>query len=469
MKSRATPKVMHELCGRTMVGHVLAAARALDPERLVVVVGHGRDQIVEHLREIAPDALPVVQEQQNGTGHAVRMVLETVGTVQGTVLVLNGDAPLLRDEALTALVRTHDAEGNAVTFLSADMPDPTGYGRVVRRADGSVTEVVEQKDATGEQRAITEINVGMYAFDGALLADALKRVTTQNANGEEYLTDVVAILRADGHRAGAALDLGWSGPLGVNDRIQLAEARRVLNDRILAAHMRNGVTIVDPQSTWIDVQATLEADAVVRQGTQLHGRTHVGGGAEIGPNSTLTDTSVGADARVVNAVCVQAEIGPEVSVGPFAYLRPGTRLARRSKVGTYVETKNAVIGEGAKVPHLTYVGDAEIGEGSNIGAGTIFANYDGVTKSHTDVGRNAFVGSDSVLVAPVTIGDGAYVAAGSTIVADVGPGELGIARGRQRDVEGWVERRRAGTPSAEAARRAQARADQHIEVEGERS
>jgi bifunctional UDP-N-acetylglucosamine pyrophosphorylase / glucosamine-1-phosphate N-acetyltransferase len=469
MKSRATPKVMHELCGRTMVGHVLAAARALDPERLVVVVGHGRDQVVEHLREIAPDALPVVQEQQNGTGHAVRMVLETVGTVQGTVLVLNGDAPLLRDEALAALVRTHDDEGNAVTFLSADISDPTGYGRVVRRPDGSVTEVVEQKDATEEQRAITEINVGMYAFDGALLADALKRVTTQNANGEEYLTDVVAILRADGHRAGAALDRGWAGPLGVNDRIQLAEARRVLNDRILTAHMRNGVTIVDPLSTWIDVEATLEADAVLHPGTQLHGRTHVDGGAEVGPNSTLTDTSVGADARVINAVCVQAEIGPEVSVGPFAYLRPGTRLARRSKVGTYVETKNAVIGEGAKVPHLTYVGDADIGEGSNIGAGTIFANYDGVTKSHTEVGRNAFVGSDSVLVAPVTVGDGAYVAAGSTIVSDVGPGELGIARGRQHEVEGWVERRRAGTPSAEAARRAQARADQHTEVEGERS
>jgi len=455
MKSRKIPKVLHELCGRSMVGHVLAAARDLDPGRLIAVVGHGRDQVIEHLAQVEPDAVPVVQKEQNGTGHAVRMVLEAVGPIEGTVLVLNGDAPLLTGEVLRNLLTVHETEGNAATILTADMPDPTGYGRMIRVSDGSVSAIVEDKDADDAQRKITEINVGMYAFDGALLGSALKRVTTDNAKGEEYLTDVVTILRDAGHRVGGALDRGWRGPLGVNDRVQLAEARRLMNDRLLEAHMRAGVTIVDPQSTWIDVQVGIEPDAVIKPGTQLHGATHIAAGAEVGPNSTLTGTTVGADAVVVNAVCDSAEIGPQASVGPYAYLRPGTKLARKAKAGTYVEMKKAVVGEGAKVPHLTYVGDADIGEGSNIGAGTIFANYDGVHKNHTDIGRHAFVGSDSVLVAPTTVGDGAYVAAGSVVVKAVPPGAIAVARGHQHNVEGWVERKRPGTASAEAARSAQ--------------
>jgi bifunctional UDP-N-acetylglucosamine pyrophosphorylase/glucosamine-1-phosphate N-acetyltransferase len=454
MKSRTTPKVLHELGGRSIVGHVLAAARDLRPERLVVVVGHGREKVVEHLGEIAPDAVAVVQEEQNGTGHAVRIVLEAVGTLPGTVVVTNGDHPLLRGETLAELVRTHEAEGNAVTVLSTDIPDPTGYGRIVRGPGGELAAIVEHKDAGPDQRAINEINVGMYAFDGKLLADALNRVTTDNASGEEYLTDVVAILRGDGQRAGAYKAADWIETQGVNDRVQLAQARRQLNDRVLEEHMRAGVTIVDPLSTWIDVQVMLEPDAIIEPNTQLRGATQVGAGARIGPNSTLTDTSVGEDAVVVNAVCVSAEIGPEVSVGPFAYLRPGTRLARKAKIGTYVETKNAVVGEGTKVPHLTYVGDAEIGTGSNIGAACVFVNYDGVTKNRSVVGDHVKVGSDNMIVAPVTIGDGAYTAAGSVITNDVPPGAMAVARGRQRNVEGWVERRRAGTPSAEAARRA---------------
>jgi bifunctional UDP-N-acetylglucosamine pyrophosphorylase/glucosamine-1-phosphate N-acetyltransferase len=454
MKSRTTPKVLHELGGRSIVGHVLAAARDLRPERLVVVVGHGREKVVEHLGEIAPDAVAVVQEEQNGTGHAVRIVLEAVGTLPGTVVVTNGDHPLLRGETLAELVRTHEAEGNAVTVLSTDIPDPTGYGRIVRGPGGELAAIVEHKDAGPDQRAINEINVGMYAFDGKLLADALNRVTTDNASGEEYLTDVVAILRGDGLRAGAYKAADWIETQGVNDRVQLAQARRQLNDRVLEEHMRAGVTIVDPLSTWIDVQVMLEPDAIIEPNTQLRGATQVGAGARIGPNSTLTDTSVGEDAVVVNAVCVSAEIGPEVSVGPFAYLRPGTRLARKAKIGTYVETKNAVVGEGTKVPHLTYVGDAEIGTGSNIGAACVFVNYDGVTKNRSVVGDHVKVGSDNMIVAPVTIGDGAYTAAGSVITNDVPPGAMAVARGRQRNVEGWVERRRAGTPSAEAARRA---------------
>jgi bifunctional UDP-N-acetylglucosamine pyrophosphorylase/glucosamine-1-phosphate N-acetyltransferase len=451
MKSR-TSKVLHELGGRSMLGHVLAAARELDPERLIVVVGHRRDQVIAHLADTAPDAEPVIQERQGGTGHAVRTVLERVGALSGTVVVTNGDHPLLRGETLRDLVRTHETEGNAATILSTDIPDPAGYGRIIRESDGSVSAIVEHKEADPAQLAIHEINVGMYAFDGGLLGDALKQVTTDNAKGEEYLTDVVGILREDGHRTGAHRAADWVETQGVNDRVQLAQARRQLNDRLLEAHMRAGVTIIDPQSTWIDVDVTAEQDVVVHPGTQLHGRTRLAAGARIGPDTTLTDTVVGADASVVNAVCDRAEIGPEVSVGPYAYLRAGTRLARGAKAGTYVEMKNAEVGEGAKVPHLTYVGDAEIGAGSNIGAGTIFANYDGVAKHHTDIGRNVFVGSNSVLVAPVRVGDGAYTAAGSAVISEVPPGAIAVGRGRQRNVEGWVERKRAGTASAEAAR-----------------
>jgi bifunctional UDP-N-acetylglucosamine pyrophosphorylase/glucosamine-1-phosphate N-acetyltransferase len=438
-----------------MVGHVLAAARRLEPGKLVVVVGHGREKVVEHLGQVEPGALPVTQAEQNGTGHAVRVALDGASIGGGTIVVLNGDCPLLRGETLTALVERHHYEGNAVTVLSTDMPDPTGYGRVVRGPRDDVTAIVEHKDADDAQRAIREINVGMYVFDGALLADALKRVTTDNANGEEYLTDVVGILRADGHRAGAYKAADWVETQGVNDRVQLAGARRQLNDRVLEAHMRAGVTIVDPSSTWVDVQVTMEPDALIKPGTQLHGASHIAAGAEVGPNCTLTDTSVGEDAVVSNAVCHSADIGPEVSVGPFAYLRPGTRLARKAKAGTYVELKNAVVGEGSKVPHLTYVGDAEIGEGSNIGASSVFVNYDGMEKHKSVVGDHVKVGSDNMLVAPVNIGDGAYTAAGSVITGDVPPGAMAVARARQRNIEGWVERKRSGTPSAEAARRAQ--------------
>ncbi|MFF0579258.1 bifunctional UDP-N-acetylglucosamine diphosphorylase/glucosamine-1-phosphate N-acetyltransferase GlmU [Streptosporangium saharense] len=453
MKSK-TPKILHELCGRTLVDHMLTAARGLEPGRLIVVIGHERDRVQEHLSLTSPDALPVIQEEQRGTGHAVRVVLETVGAIEGTVLVTYGDTPLLRTETLAALLERHEADGNAVTVLSAEVPDPYGYGRIVRDTTGAVLQIVEEKDATPGQRAIKEMNSGVYAFDGALLADAVKRVSTSNAQGEEYLTDVLSILREDGHRVGAHVAADHVEVEGVNDRVQLAFARRVLNTRLLETHMRAGVTVIDPASTWVDVDVTMEPDVVLHPGTQLHGRTALAEGAEVGPATTLTDTVVGERAVVRNAVCVEAEIGPEALVGPYAYLRPGTVLARKAKAGTYVEMKNAKVGEGAKVPHLTYTGDAVIGAGANIGASTIFVNYDGVNKHQTTVGEHAFVGCDTMLVAPVNIGDGAYTAAGSVIANDVPPGAIGVARERQRNIEGWVVRRRAGTRSAEAALRA---------------
>ncbi|GHE40901.1 bifunctional protein GlmU [Streptosporangium violaceochromogenes] len=453
MKSR-TPKILHELCGRALVDHMLAAARGLRPGRLIVVVGHERERVRSHLERTSPEAQVVVQAEQRGTGHAVRVALETAGAVDGTVLVTYGDTPLLRTATLAALLERHAHDGNAVTVLTAEVPDPRGYGRIVRDTTGAVLEIVEEKDAGPEQRAIREMNSGVYAFDGLLLADAVKRVSTSNAQGEEYLTDVLSILRGDGHRVGAHVAADHVEVEGVNDRVQLAFARRVLNSRLLEAHMRAGVTVIDPDSTWVDVDVTLEPDTVIHPGTQLHGRTAVAAGAEIGPASTLTDTIVGEGALVRNAVCVEAEIGPEAVVGPYTYLRPGTVLARKVKAGTYVEMKNARVGEGAKVPHLTYVGDAVIGKGANIGASTIFVNYDGVAKHPTTVGEHAFVGCDTMLVAPVNIGDGAYTAAGSVIDGDVPPGAIGVARGRQRNIEGWVARRRAGTRSAEAALRA---------------
>ncbi|MCG5216888.1 bifunctional UDP-N-acetylglucosamine diphosphorylase/glucosamine-1-phosphate N-acetyltransferase GlmU [Streptosporangium sp. KLBMP 9127] len=465
MRSR-TPKVLHELCGRALVDHMLTAARGLTPERLIVVIGHERERMREHLSATGPDAYPIVQQEQRGTGHAVRTVLEEVGTISGTVLVTYGDTPLLRTETLAELLAVHAGEGNAATVLTAKVPDPTGYGRIVRDETGAVLGIVEEKDASPEQRAVNEMNSGVYAFDGTLLTDAVKRVSTANAQGEEYLTDVLSILREDGHRVGAFVAGDHVEVEGVNDRAQLAFAGRVLNSRILLAHMRAGVTVVDPESTWIDVGVTLEPDAVIMPGSQLHGTTSVAAGATIGPATTLTDTEVGEDAVVRNSVCEGARIGPEAAVGPYTYLRPGTVLGRKAKAGAHVEMKNAEIGEGTKVPHLTYVGDATIGAGSNIGAATIFVNYDGVEKRHITVGDHAFVGCDTMLVAPLTIGDGAYTAAGSTITNDVPPGAIGVARARQRTIEGWVARKRAGTRSAEAARRASAEQAGHQQENG---
>ncbi|MEU3171575.1 bifunctional UDP-N-acetylglucosamine diphosphorylase/glucosamine-1-phosphate N-acetyltransferase GlmU [Streptomyces sp. NPDC007000] len=455
MKS-ATPKVLHDICGRSLVGHVLAASGELEPENLVVVVGHAREQVTAHLAEVAPDVRTAVQAEQNGTGHAVRMGLEELGgSVDGTVVVVCGDTPLLTGETLRRLSATHSADGNAVTVLTAEVPDATGYGRIVRdAASGAVTAIVEHKDASEEQRAVREINSGVFAFDGVLLADALKRVRTDNSQGEEYLTDVLGILREAGHGVGASVAGDHREIAGINNRVQLSQARRILNDRLLTAAMLSGVTVVDPATTWVDVTVTFERDVVVHPGTQLHGATHLAEGCEVGPNARLTDTRVGAGARVDNTVASGAEVGPEATVGPYAYLRPGTRLGRRGKIGTYVETKNASIGEGTKVPHLSYVGDATIGEFSNIGAASVFVNYDGQDKHHTTVGSHCRTGSDNMFVAPVTVGDGAYTAAGSVITKDVPPGSLAVARGQQRNIEDWVARKRPGSAAARAAEEA---------------
>ncbi|MGY2127301.1 bifunctional UDP-N-acetylglucosamine diphosphorylase/glucosamine-1-phosphate N-acetyltransferase GlmU [Blastococcus sp. SYSU DS0617] len=455
----STPKVLHTLGGRSLLGHVLAAAEPLSAGTTVVVVGAGREQVEAHLAEIAPGALAVVQEQQLGSGHAAEVALAAVPDLEGSVLVLNGDSPLLTTRTLAGLVAAHDAAGSVFTVLTAEVDDPTGLGRIVRDDGGAPRAIVEERDATAEQRAIREVNAGVYVADAGTLRRVLAGIGSANAQGEQYLTDALAPLVEGGAPTAAVRADDPDDVLGCNDRRELAERRRTLNDRVLDDLMRAGVTVVDPATTWVDVTASAEADAVLQPGTQLLGTTTVASGAVVGPDSTLVDCVVEAGASVVRSHCLGAVVGPEATVGPFSYLRPGTRLARGSKAGAFVETKNAEVGEGSKVPHLSYVGDATIGRGANIGAATVFVNYDGVDKHRTTIGDHARIGSDTMLVAPVTIGDGAYTAAGSVITNDVPPGAMGVARGPQRNVAGWVRRRRPGSPAAEAAAAAERRAD----------
>ncbi|MFT3860580.1 bifunctional UDP-N-acetylglucosamine diphosphorylase/glucosamine-1-phosphate N-acetyltransferase GlmU [Micropruina sp.] len=449
MKS-STAKVLHHLAGRSMLSYAVDAASALDPDHLVVVVGHQREQVEEHLAEVAPQVVTAVQHELRGTGDAVRSGLAGLGELTGDVVVTSGDVPLLTGDTLRALVEAHRGEGNAVTVLTTIAPDPTGYGRIVRDG-GEVVRIVEQRDATEAEQAISEINAGIYVFDGAVLGSGLAELSDDNAQGEFYLTDVIGFARGLGRRVGATVLTDSVQAQGVNDRIQLSALSAELNRRILRRWMAQGVTIVDPGSTWVHDSVDLAPDVTLLPGTSLEGATSVASGAVIGPDTTLVDVEVDEGAHVVRSHATLAVIGPGAEVGPFAYLRPGTNLGAKGKIGAFVETKNATIGQGAKVPHLTYCGDATVGAGANIGAGTIFANYDGVTKSHTTVGAASFIGSDSVLVAPVEVADGAYVAAGSTITAPVGPGELAVARGQQRNIAGWVARKRDGTKTAAAA------------------
>ena len=460
-------KVLHPLCGRTMIGHVLTAALHLEPQHLVVVVGHGREQVAPHVLDQVPNALLAVQETQEGTGHAVRVAVdalrEAAGTTDGVVVVMAGDTPLLEGQTLTRLVAEHVAHlgsqrPRALTVLTAEVADPFGYGRVLRDADGSVSAIVEEKDATPEQAAVREISSGIFAFDGAFLADALSAITNDNAKGEYYLTDVVAIARRAGRAVGAHRVDDVMQTEGANDRVQLARLGVELNRRILERWMREGVSVVDPRSTWVDADVVLEPDVTLLPGVQLLGATVVASDAVVGPDCTLKDVEVGPGARVVRSHAELAVVGAGANVGPFSYLRPGTELGAGGKIGGFVETKNARVGEGAKVPHLSYVGDAEIGEGANVGAGTVVANYDGVQKHRTRIGRYARTASNNTFVAPVEVGDGAATGAGAVIRRDVPPGALAVSAGPQRDILGWTLRRRGGTSMAKAAEAAGASA-----------
>lgn len=451
MKS-ARPKVLHTLAGRSLVGHVLAAARELQPSRVIAVVRHERDSVVATISELMPDVVIVDQDDVPGTGRAVEVAIAALpDDFEGDVVVVSADVPLLDAATLGLLIEQHRAGSAAATLLSAVLDDATGYGRIVRTDDGTVDRIVEQSDANSAELAITEVNSGTYVFRVAPLREHLALVGTDNAQREKYLTDVIGLLRGSGALVSAMpVADGWR-VAGVNDRVQLADAARRMNELIVRRWQLAGVTVEDPATTWIDADVTLAEDVHLLPDVQLKGATKIDRGATVGPDTTLVDTEVGEDAVVRRTDATLAVIGARATVGPWAYLRPGTYLGDGGKIGTFVETKNSTIGAGSKVPHLSYIGDTEVGEGSNIGAGTITANYDGVNKSRTVVGSQVRSGSHNVFVAPVTIGDGAYTGAGTVVRKDVPPGALAVNVAPQRNLEGWVEANRAGTAAADAA------------------
>ena len=449
-------KVLHEIGGRSLIAHALLAVRGVGAATTVTVIGHEREQVSAAIAELGLDVVEAVQDEQRGTGHAVQIALDALSEQpEGTVLVTYGDVPLLSSETLSALLDDHQRSGDVLTILTAELDDPAGYGRIVRNSDARVVAIREDADADDAERAIREINSGVLAVEASFLRDAVNRLASDNVQGELYLTDIVGLAVGDGRPVGAhVLEDIWQTE-GVNDRGQLARLGKELNRRLTAHWMREGVTIVDPATTWIDSAVTLAADVTILPGTQLLGATTIEAGATVGPDTTLRNVEVGPDATIIRTHASDALVGAGASVGPFAYLRPGTEIGRDGKIGTFVEAKNAQLAAGAKVPHLSYVGDVEIGAGSNIGAGTIVANYDGVHKHRTTIGKNARTGSNNVFVAPVTIGDGAYTGGGTVVRKDVTPGALATSAGPQRTMDGWVEANRPGTAAAAAAADAQ--------------
>ena len=456
MKSNL-PKVLHRIGGRSLIAHVLDVAAGLSPEKIIAIVRHEREQVAAAITDHASDTIIVEQDDIPGTGRAVEQALSALPeSFEGSVVVLSGDAPLIDVATLERLISGHLEKQRDMTLLSAFYDNPTGLGRILRDADGLMTGIVEEKDASDAQRRITEINGGIYVFSRRALERALAEIDTNNAQGEKYLTDAAArILAGGGGVEAVSTDDPWI-IAGVNDRAQLAEAGRELNARIVRRHQSAGVTIQDPTTTWIDADVSIESDVEILPGTYLHGATSIATGAIIGPDTTLTDCEVGEGVQIRRSEATLAAFQAGAQVGPYSYIRPGTELGEAGKIGAFVEAKNAKIGDGSKVPHLSYVGDAVIGDDSNIGAGTIVANYDGVKKHQTVVGNGVRIGSKTVLIAPVTIEDGTYTAAGTVVRKTVPAGSLAMTVAPQRNIEGWVAENRPGTTTSEAAERAQA-------------
>jgi bifunctional UDP-N-acetylglucosamine pyrophosphorylase/glucosamine-1-phosphate N-acetyltransferase len=435
------PKMLHPVCGRPLVAWPIVAAREAGAGRVVAIVSPERD-ISAGLPE---DVETVVQPVSDGTGGALRAALGPIEEAE-TVIVLSGDHPLLSAQTIGGLLSTHAEAGGAAAMLTIELDDPGAYGRVVRDERGEFERIVEAKaggDAAPEELAVREVNAGAYVFDAPLLAAALGEISNDNAQGEYYLTDVFAVLRAQGHSVATHPADDFGATMGVNNRVELAAAETEARRRLLETHMFAGVTIVDPGSTWIDAEVEIAADARIEPGTTLRGRTEVGAGSVVGPLTTLIDARLGERVAVPHSYLVECEVLDDCNVGPFAYLRPGARLEAGAKAGTFVEVKNSRIGEGAKVPHLAYVGDADVGEGSNLGAGTITANYDGFRKHRTTIGKGARLGVDTMLIAPVEVGDAAYTGAGAVIKDDVPEGALAVSDNDQRNIEGYAERKAA--------------------------
>ncbi|WP_433944856.1 bifunctional UDP-N-acetylglucosamine diphosphorylase/glucosamine-1-phosphate N-acetyltransferase GlmU [Paenibacillus sp. SN-8-1] len=439
MKSKLY-KVLHPVCGKPMVGHVLDTVKKVNCERSIVVVGHGAEAVQSYL---GTSAEYVLQAQQLGTGHAVKQAKELLGSEEGTTIVICGDTPLVTPETLEELMKLHQSKGAAATVLSAVMDNPKGYGRVIRREDGAVVQIVEQKDCTPEQDAVKEINTGTYCFDNAKLFAALEKVTNNNAQQEYYLTDVIGIFVQEGEVVSAYVTDDHAESIGVNDRVALSEAEGFMRQRIVKKHMLNGVTIIDPSSTYIGADVVIGSDTVIYPGTTISGNTIIGEQCVIGPSTEIADSNLQDGVTIKHSVLHQAEAGSGTTVGPFAYLRPGTKLGQKVKVGDFVEIKNASLDDGSKVSHLSYIGDAKVGKNVNIGCGAITVNYDGYNKSITEIEDDAFIGSNVNLIAPVKVGKGAYVVAGSTITQSVSDNDLAIARQRQENKSGYAEKIRA--------------------------
>jgi bifunctional UDP-N-acetylglucosamine pyrophosphorylase/glucosamine-1-phosphate N-acetyltransferase len=451
MKS-SKPKVLHEIAGLPLLGHVLATAGRLEAEHVVAVVRHERDAVAQVVADHYPSAVVVDQDDIPGTGRAVEIAVESLPMdFSGDVVVLSADVPLLDAATLHSLIDTHRAAANALTLLSTHLDEPAGFGRIVRDASGGFASIVEQKDASDDELLLAEINAGVYVFGVHALRSALVGISLENAQGEKYLTDAAAGIRSSGGVIDAVPVADTWLVAGINDRAQLSAAAAELNARIVRGWQLAGVTVHDPATTWIDLAATLSEDVEILPGTQIRGATAIERGAVIGPDTTLVDCEVGADATVRRTDGTLAVIGAGATVGPWAFLRPGTILGADGKIGAFVETKNARIGQGSKVPHLSYIGDTTVGVGSNVGAGTITANYDGVDKHHTVVGSHVRTGSHNVFVAPVRIGDGAYTGAGTVVRKDVPAGSLALTVASQRNIDGWVQTNRVGTAAADAA------------------
>ncbi|MCG7337476.1 bifunctional UDP-N-acetylglucosamine diphosphorylase/glucosamine-1-phosphate N-acetyltransferase GlmU [Sporosarcina sp. ACRSM] len=430
-------KVLHPVCGKPMVEHVIDHIHGLGADRIVTVVGHGAEAVEEKLGQKSEY---VLQQEQLGTAHAVQQAEALIGSLEGTTLVVCGDTPLIRSETMEALIAHHNATGAKATILTAHADDPTGYGRIIRGEDGEVLRNVEQKDATEEEKKVTEINTGTYCFDNKALFETLKKVKNDNAQGEYYLPDVVGILQSEHARVSAFVTDDFSETLGVNDRVVLAEAESVMRRRIAEKHMRNGVTIINPDNTYISAAAEIGRDTLLQPGTMIEGHTVIGKNCTIGPNSQIVDSEIGDGTSVHSSVVLASKIGAATTIGPFAHIRPESALGDKVRIGNFVEVKKSTIGDGSKASHLSYIGDAEVGSGVNFGCGTIVVNYDGKHKHMTTVEDDAFIGCNSNLIAPVNIGKGAYIAAGSTISENVPESSLAIARARQENKEDYVKK-----------------------------
>ncbi|WP_079914917.1 bifunctional UDP-N-acetylglucosamine diphosphorylase/glucosamine-1-phosphate N-acetyltransferase GlmU [Paenibacillus sp. 32352] len=438
MKSKLY-KVLHPVCGKPMVGHVVTVLEQLQTQRTVVVVGHGAESVKAYLGDRAEYAL---QEQQLGTGHAVLQAKELLGNEDGLTVVLYGDTPLVTTESVQEMIRVHQEKGAAATVMTAIFDNPFGLGRIIRDAQGRVSRIVEQKDCNAEEREIKEINSGMYCFTNRKLFDALSKVKNDNAQQEYYLTDVIGILVNEGDIVEAYCTPDAMETLGVNDRVALSEAEQLMKSRINRGHMLNGVTLIDPANTYIEADVQIGSDTVILPGSVLKGHTVIGEDCIIGPQADITDCKLGNQIQVKHSVLSEAEVGDGTAIGPFAYLRPGSKLGSNVKIGDFVEIKNAKLDDDVKVSHLSYIGDAVVGKNVNFGCGAITVNYDGFNKQLTEVEEDAFIGSNVNLIAPVKIGKGAYVVAGSTITHNVEANDLAIARERQVNKSGYAEKLR---------------------------